>query len=92
MSDQELIARLRAMVSDDGCAIVCNGRTTRQMATDILDAADRLEASRTPEGMVMVPRVITEAMRDAIHDYKGESLDELWNAMLSASQTPSGTE
>lgn len=44
MDRTELIARLRAMVSDDGRAIVCAGRTSREMAADIEAAAAALES------------------------------------------------
>lgn len=39
-----LTERLRAMVSRDGRALVCNGRTTKVMCDDITEAATALEA------------------------------------------------
>lgn len=53
-------------------------------------------ASRTPEGMVMVPREPTEAMLKAgWQQWEGGTADEcsaIYRAMLSASPTPSGAE
>lgn len=91
MSEQEMIARLR------------KGTVTwaeLKQAADIIEGLQ--EASRTPEGMVMVPREPTEAMLDAYWTQTGESKEmrarvhaymrRYWTAMLSAAPTPKGAE
>lgn len=75
---EALIERLRAMVSKDGRAITCNGRTTREMCADILAAAEALSSTpeskeqfaenanwSVPEGYVLVPREPTVEMLGA---------------------------
>lgn len=67
-----LVERLRAMVSGDGRAIVCKDSTTRQMATDILAAADALECLAEELNFARQPRFGEPGYRSSIqptHQY-----------------------
>jgi hypothetical protein len=61
-----LIERLRAMVSKNGRAIVCDGRSTASMGSDILAAADALEALSTQsEDVEKEAREVPEGSSDS---------------------------
>lgn len=77
------------------------GRRIDKVVADSLAKADAilttLEASRTPEGMVLVPREPTEAMIDAgllglsnagLSDLNNDDAKQCWTSMLSASPQP----
>lgn len=86
-----------------GCLIA--DRRLGGWAYNVMDWWNRLHsttlASRTPEGMVMVPREPTEAMIQEAVDNVGpigccshspQTARETWQAMIAAAPTPSGAE
>lgn len=104
MSEQEMVARIidpNAFGSDFGLP---DATVSKMLALDKATAILTTLASRTPEGMVMVPREPTHEMLAAAHDgplmasdypmdgKQIEWLREMWTAMLAATPTPSGAE